>query len=54
MNKLEELAVELALLNQGDVQNLATILVRNYATRADVLETAIGNSFFETTEASND
>jgi hypothetical protein len=54
MNKLEELAVELALLTQGDVQTLATILVRNYAARADILETAIGNSFFETTEALND
>lgn len=54
MNKIEELAVELALLDQDDIQNLATILVRNYAKRADVLETAIGNSFFETTEASND
>jgi len=54
MNKIEELAVELALLNQGDIQNLAAILVRNYATRADTLETALGNSFFETTEASND
>ena len=47
MNKIEELAVELALLDRDDIQNLATILVRNYAKRADVLETAIGNSFFE-------
>lgn len=54
MNRIEQLAVELAFLNQSDVQALATILVRDYAARADTLETAIGNSFFETMEAVND
>ena len=47
MNKLEELAVELALLSNGDIQQLATIMVRDYAPRADAIETALGNSFID-------
>ena len=47
MKKIEELAVELALLSNGDVQQLATVLVRDYAPRADAIETALGNSFYD-------
>lgn len=58
MTKLEELAVELALLNNNDLQNLAAIMVRDYSVRADALETALGNSFFDSNyqykEMSND
>lgn len=55
MTKLEELAVELALLSNGDVQQLASILVRDYTLRADVFETALSNSFFDNQqEISND
>ena len=55
MNKIEELAVELALLSNGDVQQLASIMVRDYYIRADVLETALSNSFFDNQkESTND
>jgi hypothetical protein len=55
MTKIQELAVELAMLTNGDVQQLASIMVRDYAIRADVLETALSNSFFDNTqEKSND
>ena len=55
MTKLEELAVELALLSNGDVQQLASIMVRDYSIKADALETALSNSFFDNTqESTND
>jgi hypothetical protein len=54
MNKLEELAVELALLSNGDVQQLASIMVRDYTLRADVFETALSNSFFDNQQESTD
>ena len=47
MNKLELLANDLAFLNNRDMQELAQILVRDYPTRADVLETQIGTAFFD-------
>ena len=47
MNKLELLANDLAFLNNRDMQELAEILVRDYPTRADVLETQIGTAFFD-------
>lgn len=54
MTKLEELAVELALLSNGDVQQLASIMVRDYTIRADVFETALSNSFFDNQQESTD
>ena len=47
MNKLDILANDLAFLNNRDIQELAQILVRDYPTRADVLETQIGTAFFD-------
>lgn len=46
MNRLETLANELALLSNSSMMELAQILVRDYPTRADVLETQLGASFF--------
>jgi hypothetical protein len=45
MNRLEILANELALLSNQSLQQLAQILVDDYPTRADVLETQIGAAF---------
>ena len=47
MNRLELLANDLAFLNNRDMQELAKILVRDYPTRADVLETQISTEFFD-------
>jgi len=47
MNRLELLANDLAFLNNRDMQELAEILVRDYPTRADVLETQISTAFFD-------
>ena len=47
MSRLEQLANELAYLNNQDMQAIAAILVRDYPTRADVLETQIGVQFFD-------
>ncbi len=47
MNRLEILANELALLSNASMIELAAILVRDYPTRADVLETLIGAAFLE-------
>jgi hypothetical protein len=47
MNRLDILANDLAFLNNKDMQELARILVRDYPTRADVLETQIGTAFFD-------
>ena len=46
MDKLEIIANELAFLNNNDMLTLAQILVRDYPTRADVLETQINAAFF--------
>jgi hypothetical protein len=46
MNRLEIIANELALLSNQNLQQLAHILVKDYPTRADVLETQIGAAFF--------
>jgi len=45
MNRLEIIANELALLSNQSLQQLAQILVEDYPTRADVLETQIGAAF---------
>jgi hypothetical protein len=46
MNRLETIANELALLSNQSMTELAQILVRDYPTRADVLETQINSAFF--------
>lgn len=46
MNRLEILANELALLSNQSILQLAQIMVKNYPTRADVLETQLGAAFF--------
>ena len=50
MSKIEELASEIAFLSNQSLFQLAEILVKDYATRADILETSIANSFQETTQ----
>lgn len=53
MNRLEVLANDLAFLNNQDLSSLAQLLVRDYPTRADVLETQIGAAFFYNNIESN-
>jgi hypothetical protein len=45
MNRLETIANELALLSNQSLMELAQILVTDYPTRADVLETQISAAF---------
>jgi hypothetical protein len=47
MNRIELLANELAMLSNHSVTELASILVRDYPTRADVVETQIATAFQE-------
>ena len=47
MNKLEELANDIAFLNNSDMQKLAELLVKDYTTRADVLEAQLNNGLFD-------
>lgn len=47
MNRIEILANELAMLSNHSVTELALILVRDYPTRADVVETQIVAAFQE-------
>lgn len=47
MNKIEELANELAMLSNQSLMLLAQRLVNDYPTRADVLETQLGSAFFD-------
>jgi len=46
MNRLEIIANELALLSNTSMVELAQILVKDYPTRADVLETQLSAAFF--------
>jgi hypothetical protein len=46
MNRLETIANELALLSNTSMMELAQILVKDYPTRADVLETQLNAAFF--------
>jgi hypothetical protein len=46
MNKIEELANDLALLSNQSLMLLAQKLVEDYPARADVLETQLGAAFF--------
>ena len=50
MSTLESLAVELALLSNQDVAEFAKILVRDFPTRADIVETQLGAAFFDSNE----
>jgi hypothetical protein len=45
MTKLELLANELASLSNNSLVELSALLVRDYPTRADVLETQIATQF---------
>lgn len=47
MDKIEQLAAELAFLSNDSMIKLAEILVRDFPTRADVLETQLGAQFFD-------
>jgi hypothetical protein len=47
MNRIELVANELAMLSNHSVAELAAILVRDYPTRADVIETQIATAFQE-------
>ena len=47
MNKIEELANELAMLSNQSLQLLAQKMVEDYPQRADVLETQLGSAFFD-------
>jgi hypothetical protein len=53
MNRIELLANELAMLSNRSVTELASILVRDYPTRADVIETQIAAAFQESDLAYN-
>lgn len=47
MNHIEKLANDIAFLSNDSLQRLAQELVKNYTTRADVLETKLSAAFFE-------
>lgn len=46
MNRLEIIANELAMLSNQSLVQLSQILVDDYPTRADVLETQLSAAFF--------
>ena len=45
MNRIEILANDIAMLSNTSLAELAKILVRDYPTRADVVETQIAAAF---------
>ena len=47
MDKIELLAIDIAFLNNSDMQKLAEILVKEYTTRADALEAQLNNALFD-------
>lgn len=49
MNRIELLANDIAWLTNDTIAELARILVRDYPTRADALETQIRAAFQEST-----
>ena len=51
MDRLEQLAAELAFLSNDSMIKLAEMLVRDYPTRADVLETQLSTQFFDQNKA---
>ena len=46
MDRLAVLANEIAMLSNQSLMQLAQIMVEQYPTRADVLETQLGAAFF--------
>jgi hypothetical protein len=46
-NKLESLAVEIALLSNDSLQKLSDILVREYTARANIMEASLNVAFFD-------
>lgn len=46
MDRLAVLANEIAMLSNQSLMQLAQIMVEDYPTRADVLETQLGAAFF--------
>lgn len=46
MDRLAVLANEIAMLSNQSLMQLAQIMVADYPTRADVLETQLGAAFF--------
>jgi len=48
MSKLELLANDIAFLSDDNLLKLAEILVKDYPTRADVLDAKINVAFFDT------
>lgn len=53
MTTLNDLADELAFLSNENMIKLAEILVRDYPSRADVLETQLNHQFREQQPATN-
>jgi len=47
MEKIDIIANELAMLSNQSLMQLAQVLVKDYPTRADVLETQLGMAFFD-------
>jgi hypothetical protein len=47
MTRLEQLANQVACLSNASMQELARILVKDYPTRADMLESAVGVEFVD-------
>lgn len=47
MDKIDIIANELAMLSNQSLMQLAQVLVKDYPTRADVLETQLGMAFFD-------
>lgn len=47
MNNITQLATEIASLSNADMHKLSMVLVKNYPTRADILETQISTQFFD-------
>jgi hypothetical protein len=46
-NAIESLALEIAWLSNEDLQKLTDILVRDYVTRANLMEVSLGAAFFD-------
>jgi hypothetical protein len=47
MDHIEKLANDIAFLSNDSLQRLSQELVKNYTTRADVLETKLSAAFFD-------
>jgi hypothetical protein len=51
MNAIDRIANDIAMLSNESLRVLATILVRDYPTRAEVFEHTIGSVFEDTLRA---